>query len=112
MRKTLHVVVLASAFLAANPVCWADEATGERNTYRDAILPLLQQHCYDCHADGVKKGNMSLDEFESEEALLNDHDLCWAIVQKLRTGIMPPQGKSRPTADQFQQLNQWVKTEV
>ena len=57
MMKTLFALFLpAFAVSAATP-------RGEE-AYQKRILPLLQKFCYDCHSDGVDKGDFVMDEYK------------------------------------------------
>lgn len=76
------------------------------------IEPLLKTYCYDCHGDGMKRGNVSLDAFVSNESLLDSHDLWWKALKNLRSGIMPPVKRPRPTTAEQERITQWIKTAV
>ena len=76
--------------------CWAGAAEAIREAPAH-IQPILKEYCYDCHADGVNKGQVAFDEFKSEEAMLGDHDLWLKALKNVRAGIMPPP-KKRPLA--------------
>lgn len=80
--------------------------------FRQDIRPLLENYCFDCHADGANKGSVSFDEFASDTAALQDHDLWWQVLKNLRAGLMPPQNKSQPTAEEKQRLEAWIKQSV
>src|SRR5258708_790292 len=64
--------------------------------FRKEVQPLLAKYCYDCHGDGVDKGKVSLDEFESYEAMLGNRELWWKVMKNTRAGVMPPQKKPQP----------------
>jgi len=67
-------------------------------TFAKDVLPFLTQHCYECHGNGKKKGDMSLDKFQNDESVLKDR-LTWDNIQHmLRTGQMPPKERPRPPA--------------
>ncbi len=80
--------------------------------YHEAVEPVLIDTCFACHADGAKKGNVILDGFASDGALLNDRDLWFRVLKNVRAGIMPPAGKPRPTAEQIKELEHWIKNDV
>ena len=44
--------------------------------------------------------------------LLGEHDQWWAVIKNLRAGVMPPQGESRPSAQEQARIREWVKTDV
>ena len=39
------------------------------------VQPILAKYCYDCHGDGMSKGQVSLDEFKSHGEMVKDHNL-------------------------------------
>src|SRR5439155_6174890 len=79
--------------------------------FRKDVLPLLQEYCYDCHGDDEKKGNVAFDELKSDDALLN-HDLWLKVLKNTRAGLMPPAKKPRPSSEQQQKLEQWIKSDA
>ena len=77
--------------------------------YHKEIKPILEEFCFDCHGDGRKKGNMSLDEFKDDGDLL-DHKTQWfAVLKNVRAGVMPPPGKPQPNDAQQKKLADWIK---
>jgi hypothetical protein len=76
------------------------------------VEPVLQEFCYDCHGDGEKKGKVSFDEFKSHEELLGQRDLWLAVLKNVRAGLMPPEKKARPSAEQKKALEDWIKQDV
>ncbi|MEO6182805.1 MAG: DUF1592 domain-containing protein [Verrucomicrobiota bacterium] len=80
--------------------------------YRDSVQPVLTKFCYDCHADGANKGGVAFDEFKSDNALLENRELWWTVLKYLRAGIMPPEKKPRPTNEEKQTVETWIKTGV
>ena len=80
--------------------------------FRNVIQPVLKEYCFDCHADGANKGGVSFDEFKSDAAMLETHDLWLKALKNVRAELMPPPKKSQPSAEQKQRLDQWIKTAV
>ncbi|MBI4663715.1 MAG: DUF1592 domain-containing protein [Verrucomicrobia bacterium] len=56
----------------------------------------------------MKKGEVSFDELTSEASILN-RDLWWRVLKNLRAGIMPPEKKPRPSLEEQQVLENWIK---
>jgi len=107
---------LGGALLIFTFVAWghplsAAEAGGLRQ-FKNEIQPLLAQYCYDCHADGMKKGNVAFDEFRTDQAVLEDRDLWLHVFKNLRAGLMPPYKKSQPTALERERIERWIKAAV
>jgi len=99
------------SFLFATPGATAAEKSGATQFHKD-IQPILSEYCYDCHGDGMRKGNVAFDEFKSDEAVLTNRDLWLNALKYVRAGIMPPNKKPKPTDAQKQELANWIKTEV
>src|SRR5689334_86328 len=52
-------VVVAILYFAAG----AKAAELDQAHFEQRVLPLLKSYCYDCHGNGEKEGNLSLDQF-------------------------------------------------
>lgn len=78
--------------------------------YRATIQPILASYCYDCHADGATEGDLSLEAGESDEGLIANREMWWAVLKNVRAGIMPPSDAEQPTAEEKDQLTRWIKT--
>jgi hypothetical protein len=102
-----HLLLVTAAFcaLATAPAAELPAAVH----FRKEVQPILTEYCFDCHGDGMNKGGVSFDDFKSDEALLNNHDLWFAVLKNLRAGVMPPQKKSRPSPEELKKLESWVK---
>jgi len=59
---------------------------------------VVKQYCGRCHSATAKRGNLSLAEFDVAAAPMNA-DIAEKVVAKLRAGMMPPPGSSRPAPD-------------
>src|SRR5262249_37193670 len=80
--------------------------------FHKTIEPVLTRFCYECHGQGSKRGGVALDQFASDKAILENRDLWWRAMKMLRAGIMPPKNKPRPSAQQVDQIAQWIKSAV
>jgi hypothetical protein len=94
-------------------VAAADAATAAASFHRH-IEPILSKYCYDCHGNGLGKGQVTLDEFRSDAEILAKRDLWLAAMKNVRAGVMPPREDDLPppTAEEIQTLSQWVKYEA
>ena len=59
---------------------------------------VIQEYCVRCHSDRRLRGNMSLERFEADNPQA-DGELTEKMIVKLRAGMMPPPGVSRPAGD-------------
>lgn len=85
------------------------DATPAADHFRKDIQPLLAKYCYDCHADGANKGNVAFDELKSDEAIVAKPELWLAALKNLRSGVMPPEKKPHPTAEEIKRIEDWIK---
>ena len=53
----------------------AESAPSPEVRWRKDVLPILEEYCYDCHGEGVKKGDLELDRFESIAAMQAERGL-------------------------------------
>ena len=81
--------------------------------FKDKIEPLLQDYCYDCHGDGAKKGDISLDEFKDLSSHLSNHDLWLRVWRNARTHLMPPVDEDfQPSPEERRFLTSWIEGNV
>src|SRR5689334_15844800 len=77
---------------------------GENNPgaakFHKEVAPILARYCSDCHEDGMHKGNVAFDELGSDEALLANQALWLKVLKNVRAGLMPPEKKDRPDAQE------------
>jgi hypothetical protein len=61
------------------------------------VLPFLSKHCYTCHGNGKKRGDISLDKFRNEQEALKDRKVWENVLHMVQTGQMPPKERPRPS---------------
>ncbi len=104
--------MLGCWFSAPQSTCvFAAEPSGAAQFHKD-IEPILTEYCYDCHGGGEKKGGVAFDALKSNDDILNNHDLWLNALNYMRSGLMPPGSKPRPTKEQQQLVAGWIKTSV
>lgn len=107
------VAVFAFALPIAASVWSADpQALRGKDDYEKKIRPLLEQFCYDCHADGVEKGHFTFDKHSDFAALRADMKLWDHVRQQVSTHVMPPDKKDKPSLDQRDQIVAWIDDAV
>ncbi len=106
-RPRMAIAILAGLFVLFADITGAAEPIEEQ--FDRQVRPILEDYCYGCHGNGLKKGGVVLDGFTSEKASLRDHDLWWRVLKNVRAGIMPPAGKPRPAQAEQRLLEHWIK---
>ncbi len=73
---------------------------------------MLEQYCYDCHSDGVRKGKFALDEHDGYAAMLGDLDFWDHVRQMLVTHVMPPVDEEIPPLSKRDEVVKWIDENV
>ena len=76
-----------------------------------AVKPMLTKSCSPCHNARMASGGLNVTGFTTPASVLESRDEWEKILQKVRTGEMPPRGIPRPPADQIEGLTKYVKGE-
>ncbi|MGA2243871.1 MAG: DUF1592 domain-containing protein [Verrucomicrobiota bacterium] len=100
---------LSLALLVAGAVAAPAPAAPGTPEFHKSIRPILEEYCFDCHADGVNKGKVAFDEFKSDADLVANRDLWLRVLKNLRAGLMPPQNKAQPSSAEKELVAQWIK---
>ena len=82
----------AEAVLAGPARMAAPSAAGVADPTDNEVI---EEYCVRCHNERRLLGNMSLEEYDAANAPANG-ELTEKMIRKLRAGLMPPPGNSRP----------------
>ena len=77
---------------------------------RESVMPMLREHCWDCHGDTEAKGGVNFDRHTNLVAVLGDRGTWERVLQTVRSGEMPPKKrKIQPTTEQRTHLTGWIE---
>jgi hypothetical protein len=79
--------------------------------FETSVQPVLNQTCRPCHNDRLASGGLNLIPYTSPASIAEHREDWEKIVQKIRTGEMPPKGIPRPPAAQVEALMKFVQGE-
>jgi hypothetical protein len=99
------------AFFSAAPARGEDRTVAVASRFHSEIRPILARYCYDCHANGEREGQVTLDEF-ADGISIADHSFWLTVLRAVRAGIMPPAGEERVSADDIAKLTDWIQRDV
>ena len=72
---------------------------------------VLRRYCFACHNDRARTAGLALDVLDMTRA--GERPEVWeAVINKLRTGAMPPAGRPRPAAATYDAVVTWLETEL
>ncbi len=67
-------------------------------TFQHEVVPFLTKHCYACHGNGKRRGDLALDAYKDDLSVQKDRKVWESITHMIRSGEMPPkERKERPT---------------
>ncbi|MFO0367787.1 MAG: DUF1587 domain-containing protein, partial [Acidobacteriota bacterium] len=90
---------------------FAVAALGQTPSFERSVQPVINQSCVGCHNDRSAAGGLNIIPFQNPATLASNRDDWERIIQKIRTGEMPPKGMPRPTPAQTEELMAYVTAE-
>src|SRR5258706_8243631 len=102
-----HCLIYLLFFLAFFILTHTGQADATSRFHKE-VRPILSKFCYDCHGDGMDKGGLAFDQLSNDD-LLKKREIWSKVLKNLRAGLMPPEKKPRPSAEDIQQIESWVK---
>ncbi|HVP49356.1 MAG TPA: c-type cytochrome domain-containing protein, partial [Bryobacteraceae bacterium] len=82
-----------------------------KSSFSKTVEPFLKTNCFLCHNAKLKVGGLSLEGYATARGALKDRDVWEKVMQKLRTGQMPPKGRPAPAAEQVTAVTHWFELE-
>jgi hypothetical protein len=115
MRQLAAIVLVVCSGLllaAVEPVLAAAPAAAvPAHRATPAQWPLLGRYCADCHNTVDWAGGLSLEDV-TPDSVTEDPAMWEKAVRKLRTGMMPPPGKPRPSRTEIDALSGFLETRL
>jgi hypothetical protein len=78
----------------------------------DEIEPILITYCYDCHGDGMDKGDFAMDEYENIPDHLKNFDVWFETWKNMRSNLMPPADKKQPGDEEREKVLAFIESKV
>lgn len=91
----IFALICAAVALRGGREQWAQSAPPD---FEKSVLPFLADNCYACHNARRKSGKLNLELYKTAASITQERDTWEHVLQKLRTGEMPPKGAPRPDA--------------
>lgn len=89
-----------------------DDHAELRDSYSKEILPIFVNHCYDCHGDGIRKGELALDHYETIESMVADRDMWKRVRDHIDFRLMPPPDEFMPSDEDRAKLISWIDAAI
>src|SRR5262245_471642 len=99
LRNFALMVCVAGLLQAAEP-----------SSFEKTVQPVLTQTCAPCHNERMASGELNIAAFTKPSSLVENRRDWQRIIDKLKTGEMPPAGVPKPA--QMDALIQYVQGEL
>ncbi|HYI92361.1 MAG TPA: DUF1592 domain-containing protein [Bryobacteraceae bacterium] len=100
------VALAAGIILAQDPK--KPEAKPAGPSFESTVTPVLAKSCVACHNDRMASGGLNLGPFQAPSSIMTQREDWERILQKIRTGEMPPKGMPRLPAEHTDALAKFI----
>ena len=114
MGKRLFALVLSLcglSFLWSVPEAASPQNRAVSSAPVSGYQSIVEQYCVTCHSEKLKTGGLSLEKLDYSN-IGADAEVWEKVVRKLRSGMMPPQGKPKPDDATRHGLVAWLETNL
>lgn len=87
---------------------WSSEVQRVQTRFREDVRPILDRHCFRCHDEQKKKGEVRLD-LVSGELVGKEPFLLRKMLDQLTEAAMPPEDEPQPSEEERRVLAVWLK---
>jgi cytochrome c553 len=109
---TLRLCVSASKITLFAWVMAAAAATPDQAGFQSLVQPFIAKTCFGCHSAKLQSAGLNLERYTSADSIASDRRHWELILEKLRSGQMPPPGMPRPAASDLAVVTKWISTEL
>jgi cytochrome c553 len=102
---------------ASSPAGEAPPAASDRqprsanpDSHRSHVNTFLAKYCTDCHGRSGRKGGLDLSVVPGEAEVQLRRRVWERVREYVEGGIMPPEDRPQPTADESARLTAWIKS--
>jgi hypothetical protein len=101
------VLSIIGALTATAAIPPADQAG-----FQSSVQPFIAKACSGCHNAKLQSGGLNLQVYTTTDAVTKDRQHWELILEKLRTGQMPPPGMPRPAEAETKAATAWISNEL
>ncbi|HTM49072.1 MAG TPA: DUF1592 domain-containing protein [Bryobacteraceae bacterium] len=100
-------MILVSAY----PARAASENARSGDSFQKTVEPFLAKNCTQCHNAKIKTADVNLD-YHDAAAVAKDREIWENVLDKVRSGQMPPKGAKRPNPQEAKAAVRWIENEL
>jgi hypothetical protein len=77
-------------------------------TFEQVVQPFFVNNCFACHDEDLQTANLNLEAFKSTASLTRERATMKLILDKLKSGEMPPPKSPRPKPEELSAVVDWL----
>ena len=89
-----------------------DSIQGNDLTFDKVVQPFFANNCYSCHNEEKHTARLNLELFDSAASLTKDRTMMTLILNKLKSGQMPPPEQPRPRPEDIAAVTSWLARQL
>ncbi len=101
----------AAGAARTKPATPAKAAAPASDVFEKSVRPFVAKYCVSCHGDKSNTADVNLQVFRTAASVGKDPHTWEKVVQKLRSGEMPPEGSPKPAAAAVKTVTAWIEGE-
>ena len=110
-KLSLLIIFCVSALAALLPTGRAQQ--GEQAAFfEQKVLPFFAENCVGCHSAKSPAGGLNVERFTSAADVVAHREAWEHIIQRMRTGEMPPKSMPRPAIADVEAIARWVEGQI
>ncbi len=109
--KILLLILFSLACVALMLPASQAQKPNSTAAFAKSVQPFLAAHCNACHNAEQKAGGLNLQVYKTASSVTENREIWELVVQKLRTGQMPPKGMPRPDKASLETVKRWIEQE-
>jgi len=107
----LLIVALPLLWFAVGPPARQAQRSPSESLFAKSIQPFFSANCYVCHSAQLKSGGVNLEAYQTAASVTQEREKWELILEKLRTGEMPPKPRPRPNEAELKTVIAWIEGE-
>jgi hypothetical protein len=108
MRRNGWLVVITWLVTGASSTAWSSPLS-EPDSGRSQVETYLTKYCKACHSPTRPKGNLDLSKVPGDPEIWARRRVWERVREYIDGGIMPPEDRPQPTADESASVTDWIK---
>src|SRR5215204_2308265 len=106
LLPAVYLVALEPHILSANIP--NQEKPKQEIPFDKVVQPFFANHCYECHNEENRTAGLDLTAFDTVTSLTKDPARLRRILERLKSGEMPPPLKPRPKQEELATVTEWL----